>query len=436
MKKLLLILAAAATVSAVSAQTKALESLNKRLLKSDETIADPKKAELAGTWVDRAAVLLEASTAYTKDLIADFPIDELLRMIPEEPQEVVEIELSGSPYKKYVFENYDIYVDENGMVIFWQAKHEFRPGALEGSFDALKKAYAIDPGIFSGKGYIVTDNLYNQFQTNGMNLYNLNRKAEAGDLFVKAAETNRMLDNVDSVMIYYAGISYNEAGEYDKALEYLHKAKEIGYDQAGGVDSYMAYILQQQGKNDEAIALLEAAFVTYPTNNQLVTQLIDLYVQTKRDPEQVVALLDKAKALDPTNGALYLLEGALWEQMGNPDKAEAAFLQATEADPDNYIGYMNAGIMKARKGDSFVEQAQKLDINDVKGYDALIKQAVPHYDGAIELLEKAHTINPKEIGIVETLKSLYYQKQQDRSPEMEAKFKHYNDLYKSMQNGE
>lgn len=432
MKKLFLILAATATTLAASSQTKELDNLNKRLAKSDEAVADAKKAASANTWIDRADALMAASNAYTKELIAGFSIEQSLNLIGEEPKEIVEVEVSGKPHKKYVFENYDIYVDENGSVAFWNTKNEFRPGALNGAYDALKKAYELDPGAFSSKGYLVATNLLNQFNTNGMNLYNLDKKAEAADLFVKAAETNQMLGNTDSVMIYYAGVAYNEAGQYDKALEYLNKAREIGYDQQGGVDSYIAYIQQQQGKTEDAIGTLEAAMVKYPSNNQLVTQLIDLYVQTKRSPEKIVAMLDKAKELDPENGAVYMLEGSLWEQMGESDKAEAAFLQATKVDPNNYIGYMNAGIMQARKGDQLVEQAQKLDINDVKGYNALIEQAIPFYDNAIELLEKAHELNPKEIAIVELLKGLYYQKKEE-GPEVEAKFKAYNDLYKSMQ---
>lgn len=323
-------------------------------------------------------------------------------------------------------------MDENGSVAFWNTKNEFRPGALNGAYEALKKAYEIDPSTFSSKGYIVGTNLLNQFNTNGMNLYNLDKKAEAADLFVKAAETNQMLGTVDSVMIYYAGVAYNEAGQYDKALEYLNKAREIGYDQQGGVDSYIAYIQQQQGKTEDAIATLEAATVKYPANNQLITQLIDLYVQTKRSPDKVVDMLDKAKELDPDNGALYMLEGSLWEQMGESDKAEAAFLEATKVDPNNSIGYMNAGIMKARKGDKFIEQAQKLDINDVKGYNALIDQAIPLYDSAIELLEKAHELSPKDASVVNLLKSLYYQKK-DEDAAAEAKFKHYNDLSKELE---
>ena len=47
MKKILLILAAAATTLAASSQTKELDNLAKRLQKSDEAIADPKKSASA-----------------------------------------------------------------------------------------------------------------------------------------------------------------------------------------------------------------------------------------------------------------------------------------------------------------------------------------------------------------------------------------------------
>ena len=197
MKKLLLILAAAATTLTASSQTKELDNLNKRLTKSDETVADPKKAGSANTWIDHAQVLMSASKIYTKELIAGFSIEQTLNLIQQQPQNVVEVEVSGKPHKRYEFENFDIYVDENGSVAFWSTKKEFRPGALNSAFDALKKAYGIDPNIMTGKGYMVATDMLNQFNTDGMNLYNLGKKAEAADMFVKAAETNQMMGNVD-----------------------------------------------------------------------------------------------------------------------------------------------------------------------------------------------------------------------------------------------
>lgn len=432
MKKLFLILAAAATTLAASSQTKELDNLNKRLTKSDETIADPKKAGSIATWIERAEAMQAASTAYTKDLIAGFSIEQTLTLIGEEPNSIEEVEVGGKKQKQYIFDNFDIYVDENGQVAFWNTKNEFRTGAGQGAFDALKKAYEIDPSGFASKGYLTGSKLLNQFNTDGMNLYNLDKKAEAAEIFAKAVETNQLLGNTDSVMIYYTGVAYSEAGNYGKALEYMTKAKEIGYDQAGGVDFYIAYIQDKEGKKEDAIATLENGLVKYPTDERMVTQLINLYMEAKRSPDKIVSMLQKAKELDPKNVSLYMVEGNLWEQMGDSPKAKKAFLAATEADPTNFVGFMNAGILTAREGDKLVEKANKLDINDVKGYNALIEQAVPFYDEAIKYLEKAHELNKKDSHVVEMLKGLYFPKR-DETPELAARFKYFDDLYKTTQ---
>ena len=65
MKKILLILAATATTLAASSQTKELDNLAKRLQKSDEAIADPKKSASANTWLDHTSALIAASKVLT-----------------------------------------------------------------------------------------------------------------------------------------------------------------------------------------------------------------------------------------------------------------------------------------------------------------------------------------------------------------------------------
>ncbi len=81
-----------------------------------------------------------------------------------------------------------------------------------------------------------------------MNNYNLGQKIQAAEKFAKVVEINQMLGNTDSLMIYYTGVAYSEGEDYDKALEYLNKARGIGYDQEGGVDFYIAYMQEKQGK--------------------------------------------------------------------------------------------------------------------------------------------------------------------------------------------
>lgn len=432
MKKLLFILAACATVMTVNAQTKDLDNLNKRLIKSDETIADVKKMGLSGTWVDRANILLEASKANTKMLIADFPIEQTLTMIPESPQSVEEVEIGGVPYEKYVFTNFDLYVNENKQVSFWETKKEFRPNALQGSLDALKQAYQINPKEMAGKGYMTATNLINEYMTIGMNLYKMNKKVDAAQLFLKGVEVNEMMGELDTMLIFYTGVAYFEAEDYDNALKYMKECLDLGYEDGGNTALYVALIYQMQEKDEEAIQVLENALKKYPADNRFVSDLVNLYLKTKRNPDVIIPLLQQAKELDPDNINLFMLEAQLWDQIGDAEKTEKAFEQAIQVDPNNYLAYMNIGILQANKGDEFINKSRELDHNDQTGRDALVAQAQPYYDKAIEVLEKAHELNKNEIQIVELLRSLYYPRR-DQSPEMGEKFKHYTQLYRGME---
>ena len=85
MKKLFLILAAAATTLAASSQTKELDNLNNRLTKSAAAVADAKKAASVNTWLERADGLFAASNAYTQALIAGLSIAPSLNMLGQAP---------------------------------------------------------------------------------------------------------------------------------------------------------------------------------------------------------------------------------------------------------------------------------------------------------------------------------------------------------------
>lgn len=429
MKKLLLLLAAFSTLAA-SSQSKELDILTKRLEKSQASIADPKKSTSASTWLSHAEVMLSISNAYTSKLVAGLSIEQTQVMIGD-ADEVTDIVIADKPYKKYSYEDFDVFVNENHEVSFWNSKKEMKPGALDEAFAALQKAYELNPTEVESKGYLPCSNLLNQFNTDGMNLYNMKKNLEAAKMFERSVETSRMMGNVDSTMIYYTGVAYNEAEEYEKSLEFMKKAQEIGYDQDGGVVFYIAYTYEKMGKKDEAVKVLEEGLEKYPTNQMIINQLLNLYIETKKSPEVIIGMLEKAKAGDPTNSALYTTEGTLWEQLGQSDKASAAFAKSIEIDPNNFMSYYNIGVLQARKGDAKVEAANKLDYNDTKGYNALIAEAIPFYSKAIEMLEQAHKLNPKDANSIDLLKSLYFPRRDD-SPEAGARFKYFDELVKAM----
>lgn len=431
MKKLLLILAAMSTLAA-SSQTKELDILRKRLEKSEATINDPKKSGQSATWLSHSDVMMSIANAYTSSLVAGLSIEQTQTMIGDAESEE-SVEVGGKPYKKYIYENFDVFVNpETHEVSFWNAKKEMTPGAMETAWKALQKAYELNPTEVESKGYVVTSKMLNHFNTEGMNMYSMNKYADAGAMFERSVETSKMMGDVDSTMIYYTGVAYNESGDYDKSLEYLKKCQEIGYTQDGGVEFYISYTLGKLGRQDEAIAILEEATPKYPNNKQILPQLIGMYLDGKKSPDKIIAMLDKAKVADPTNVAYYMTEGQLWEQMKDSDKAQAAFRKAIELDPNNFLAYFNLGVLEARKGDAKIDAANKLDVSDIKGYNKLVEEAVPFYTTAIETLEKAHAIDKTNTDVVSMLKTMYFPRRDD-TPENGARYKYFDELVKSQE---
>lgn len=430
MKKLLLLFAAMCSIAAANAQTKELDILRKRMEKSQATVDDPKKSGSASTWLSHADVMYSIANAYTSSLVAGLSIEQTQGMIGDADEETEE-EIGGKKYQKYIYEDYDVYVNDNREVSFWTAKKELKPGAIDDSWQALKKAYELDPKEVESKGYVACSNLLNKFNTEGMNMYTMNKYAEAAKLFERSVEVSKMMGNTDSTMTYYTGVCYNEAGDYEKSLTYLQKCIEIGYTQDGGVAFYIAYTLEKLNRKDDAIKILEEAMVQFPNNKQILPQLIGLYIDTKKGPDKIIAMLDKAKESEPNNHVLYMTEGQLWEQMKESSKAQAAFQKVIELDPTNFLAYFNTGVLEARQGDAKVNAADKLDINDVKGYNKLIEEAVPFYTNAIAALEKAHELDKKNEDVIHMLKVMYFPRRDDNAKNGE-RFKYFDELAKSL----
>lgn len=430
MKKVFLILAACITLAA-TAQTKEIEALQKRHEKSNQSIADPKKAETTATWIERAGVLIDMANAYTGKLIAGFTVDQVTPMVGS-PESTEDVTLGGVKYSKYIYPNFDFYTNENGEIMFWNSKKSLIEQPLEQAMQCLIKAKQINEKEFSSKGIIMASKLQNQFQTDGMASYSMQQPKISAELFANAAEVAALTGDLDTTMLYYSGISYFESEQYEKAITQLDKVLATGNDQDGSLYYYLSVAEDRLGNKDKALALLEKGFEKYPSNTTLITGMINLYISADKDPKKLIEIIQTAQKLDPSNVSLYLTEGSIWDKLNDGEKAEEAFVKAIAKDTTNFNSYFNVGIIRARKGDALVEKASALDVNDVAGYNALIEQAIPFYNGSIEVLEKAHKLDTTNKSAIEMLRSLYYPKR-DENPTMAERYTYFDNLYKAAQ---
>lgn len=435
MKKLLLVCATTTclALSIVGAQgaPKGGETLVKKLERSDLSVLDAKKVQLFGTWIDRANTLLEVSKGYTGQLVFDLPTSQLFPMLPEQPVRIEQVSDMGTAQTRYVFANFDLYTDAQDNVVAWFANKEMKPGALELVFDALTRAKAISPGEFMGKGYFAVESLWNEYKTAGISYYYTGQKIKAAEEFKKAIRVQALRDEQDALMTYQAGVAYMEAGEKDSALVFLGKAMELGNEADGDVPYYMALIQEERGDREAAIVLLDSAAAKYPTDNRIMTQLIKLYVDTDKDPQKIVTLIAEAKKLDPENIQLYMIEGMLWNRLGENDKSAEVFAQAIAKDPTNAQAYKNVGILQYELGDEMTEKANTaFGNNDMAAYDALTAQARPIYAKAIEMFEKVHELDAADADVIDWLRRLYYPIRDVQANR--ARFDYFTTLYNQL----
>lgn len=430
MKKLLILAAALLTLSA-SAQTKEEEALSKKLAKSDETIADEKKASAAKTWIDRAGLYLDASTIYTNKLIAGFAAEPLLAQVGT-PKSVDSMVMGGVMLKKYIFDNVDVYVNAEGLIQYWKAKKEYIADALKLAFDNLKKAKEIDAKGFASKGESMVMRLDNQLQTDAMASYSLGQPAEAAKLFDGSYDAKELIGKVDTVSVFYAGVAYQEAKQYDKALARFEKALSIGYMQDGAIYYYIGVCQDQLDKKDEAIKTYETGFAKYPNNQAVMAGLINAYMVSGKNTDQLIEIVHKAQELDPKNVSLYLVESNVWDKLGNKEKAEDAMLRAEKIAPNDFNVFYNYAILKVLQAEKMVEEAGKLDLNETKKYNDMMASAVELQKIAITKLEKAYEIDPKNEGPIDLLRQLYFPRRAD-SPEMQTRYDFFNDLFQKRQ---
>ena len=429
MKRALVILAALVTVTA-TAQDKAVDALNKKLEKANASIA--KKAS-AATLIDRAGIYVNLADVYTNKIIPGVSIDQFISTAGQ-PESVEEVVYSGEHLEKYSFANVDIYANsENKEIQFWLAKTVVDPQALDKAYQDLMQAKQINAKEFTTSGIMVVGNLANQYQTAGMAYYTLTQRGKAAEMFEKAAQASTLIDKADTVMLYYAGVSYLDAENYEKAAELLKEAADNGYEEGGNTYFFISAIEKNRGNTDAAIAILKENIDKFPTNDNMLGQLINLMLESEEsDLGETLALIKKAEAIDPANSSFYLTEASIHDQMGNDAAAEEALVKAYELDSTNFMTVYNIGIIRARKGDAFINEAKKLDVNDIEAYNVLLEKAAPYYDGAIEMLEKAHELDPMDARIAQVLRTLYYNKRDD-SPGMEARYNYYDELYKELQ---
>lgn len=438
MKKILLIFSALILVLSANAQTK--ESVLKNLDKAKATIENPKKAGNPSSWIKLSDAYMEAyrfpqggawigaSSTETKLILGNQKVLS---------SQVVNI--SGIDYTVDTYEDKAIYYNPQGIIdaikIIAPVTNE---NCLDASFDALMKANELD-AKHSKKGDITTllASLRNAYINEAMGFYTLGDIASANKYFESSLKTseNPVTESVDSMITYYTAVTFNMLGDKDNAIKYFEKCRSIGYVQNGDVYSSLAELYKAKGDIDRAKELLNDGFQKYPTSQGILVSLINIYLESKDDPNKVLELIRTAQNNEPGNASLYYAEGNVYKNLGDIDNAIKCYYKSYEIDPNYVFGIYSVGSTYFDLAISLQSKMDELDVKDVEGYEKLYAEFEKALLDAAEPFEKAFNATADkefQLSIADGLKQIYF-RFRDKDPKYQAGYEKYNQFLQENQ---
>ncbi len=217
------------------------------------------------------------------------------------------------------------------------------------------------------------------------------------------------INQVDTGAFFNAAIAADQAGMYEKALDYYKKSLELKY---GGSDvyHYIAKVYEAMGDTAQSVQTYKEGIEAFPDNNvYLYIQLINYYLG-KKQLSDAASFIRPAVAQDPENFSLWNVYGLAHEE-SNMDEAIKGYKKAIELNPDFFDPYYNLGTIYFNQGVEANNEAMNIPLNETEKYNETIKKRDTLFDEAMPFYERAHEIDPNYGDVLIALKEIYYRKQ-------------------------
>ena len=436
MKKILLAIAVLLTVQLADAQVKSPEAAKKAIDAAQAAADNAKKATKVATWLKLATAYTDAYNAPKGSAWLGASKQELqLVMGSEKPVSSETVVLGGDQYVKEVYANKELYFDANGVLVMINVTVPVCEDALAKAVEAYAKAAEVDVKNTKTKDIKAGLKLINSnYLDDAMNSYMFQDYAKASDLFAKAAATlnTAPLNEVDTTALYNAGFTAWMLKDYPRAEEYFNQCLQAGYYYEGGeVFAKLSDIYNNTDRKDAARDILEKGFAEFPQSQSILIGLINYYLESKQSPDRLFELIGEAKKNEPTNASLYYVEGNIYNELGQKDKAVESYYKCHEINPEYEFGFIGAGILYYNQALEIQDKAAA-ELDNAK-YEALVVEFEEALHNALEPFENAFAISKDDsirLSIAEYLKNIYY-RFSTKGAKYEDGYKKYNEIVKN-----
>ncbi len=436
MRKIFLVAVAVLMTTALGAQN--AEKLLNNITKAEAAAADEKKSQKVATWIKLGDTYYKAYQEIRGKVQEGWSVNDVMFTADKAPVSEKQVSINGIPYYVQSFDFYDLYYNEAGIVaavvvtksldgrdLLVQATNAYIKAA---ELDVKKSKYDnLKEKLISLRDALVNEGMYN---------YTVNDIEKAAINFENSlpCSENPVVNAVDTMIVYYTGITYNMLGNLPKAKQYFTKCMEMGYLEGGDVPAALADIAKKEGDVDAAKAYLNEAFQKFPSSQAVLVNLINLYIETNDDPEKILALIRAAQVNEPNNASLVYAEGNVYKNLGQNEKAIEYYQKSYDMDNNYVYGVYAVGNTYFDMAIAYQTEMDALDFNDVKGYEAIkakfdesLKNSIVPFETAFN--SPAATEDVK-LAVAQALKQVYF-RYREEDPSYAEKYQKFNDYLKA-----
>ena len=388
-------------------------SLEKKLAKSNDNIAEPKKAAKLGTWMDRGELMVKIFEAYQGNLMYGMPIANFQLLMgkaqAERDEKIGDVEF-------HVLETSHVdYYFQDGQYVFFKITKPILDNELALAFEAYKKAIELDPE--KKKENKITEaliQLRNCFVNEGLNYTRLTTYAKAANSFQQAIDIDPYATGkkyvMDSTLYYCLAFSQAANNQLQEAFANYEKSVKLGYTMNGELLCQMANVaIQDSTLLPKAYDILKDGITKYPDQKCIILSLIDNSMKQGRDPKEVINYIETAMQSEPDNAVLYAVMGNVYDKLNDVPNAEKYYRRAFELKPDWYDMLYNIAIVY--NNDAYRKETQAASIpsrgNEAE-YERLMDEAKKELHTCLNILEELDSHKKDHLEALDLMRILYF----------------------------
>ncbi|MFM8735290.1 MAG: DNA-directed RNA polymerase subunit alpha C-terminal domain-containing protein [Pirellulales bacterium] len=177
-------------------------------------------------------------------------------------------------------------------------------------------------------------------------------------LLGKAREALDTLKSADggALALFHQGLAHMAEGSHEKASDLFESARKAGYDAAACMAA-AADALRSAGRLDDARKKLESFGAEGNSSADVWAARAAVLADSGARPEEIVADLEKALAIDAGHAGALFLMGVMADRVGNEADAEEFYKRSLNRYPASVGALINLGLLYEDR-DDFVHAQQ------------------------------------------------------------------------------